>query len=78
MPHGDWDDISPAMRRALKALRDAGGFGVAGDIRPKVRSQTWRSLHRYALIRTSSMDSPHIGSMVYLTDSGREHVGDEP
>ena len=71
MPRGDWDDISLAQKRALRALRDtATGSAYAGNLRRHATLATLRALHRYGLIK-ADQDVIQSGTVVTITDSGR-------
>jgi len=75
MPRGDWDDISPAQRKALRALREtASGSAYAGNLKRFASLPTLRALHRYGLVK-ADQDVIQGGTVVTITPSGRESAG---
>ncbi|GAC1476187.1 MAG: hypothetical protein PVSMB8_02770 [Vulcanimicrobiaceae bacterium] len=75
MPHGDWDDISPAQKKALRALcNTARGIAYAGNLRRFASLATLRALHRYGLIE-ADQSVIQSGTVVTITPSGRESAG---
>lgn len=77
MPHGDWDDISEVQKSALQALGAMPtGCGYPRNVARRVRLATWDALHRYSLIRTEDHGPVQWGNYIWITDSGRESIGD--
>ncbi len=73
MPHGDWDDISAAQKRALRYLANetATGSAYAGNMRRYATLPTLRALHRFGLVK-SDQDVIQSETLVTITESGRE------
>ena len=74
MPHGDWDDVSPAGKGALRALHARGGSGRIGVDITGFRTATWKSLARYGLAITRDHSVPGLGDIVTLTASGLDSI----
>ncbi len=72
------DDLSPAQRAALIFLRDetATGGAYAGNVRRKVRLQTFRALHRLGLVEGDRGEIVQESTFVRLTPHGRASVSD--
>ncbi len=88
MPHGDWDDVSPAGKAALRALLAIpGGRSVAGLVKTgefnkshprwwkRFTVATWRSLARYSLIRSKD-ETITYDSEVWITQEGKDAIVD--
>ena len=78
MPHGYWDDISHAQRKALRILRDADGSRASELQFQGVSIATLRALHRFGLIRTTTNEIVQTDDAVYITESGKTSVEGEP
>lgn len=79
MPHGDWDDMSPTMRAALKRLAATPGAvgGYARDFRG-VRLATWRALQRHSYIRSPRHETIVESTWICITPGGLESIGMGP
>jgi len=88
MPHGDWDDVSPAGKAALRALlARPGGRSIAGLVGTGEYNKThprwwkrfpvatWRSLARYSLIRSKD-ETITYDSEVWITQEGKDAIVD--
>jgi hypothetical protein len=77
-PRGDWDDISAAQEKALRALcNTATGVAYAGNLRRFASLSTLRALHRYGLVKADH-DVIQMGTVVTITPSGRARAGSPP
>jgi len=71
------DDITGPQREALRRLRaTATGSAYAGNL-PGVRLSTLRALHRYGLVKTDTGDVIQEGTVVTITQSGRDSIANE-